>query len=204
MTTLPHFVLFSRSEELAGNGTHDDTQGGSWHFCIKSDDGQVWLEASDFESFISRERLELLAVVRGLEALDQPSIVTLVTPNPQISRSVRQGLDYWRDRNWTWERFGEKVPMSNSDLWIRIDSALQIHEIRCRTYRIDPKQQVVPKPKLELAPKAEPQELKRPTVLLRPVVAATRLAANGLHGAANSLRRWLPESGPNTSSHAPA
>jgi len=203
MNKLPHFVLFSRSEEQAGDGTHDDQQGGSWHFRIKSDDGQVWLEASDFETDVPRDRLELLAVVRGLEALDQPSIVTLITPNPQISRSVRQGLEYWRDRNWMWERFGEKVPMRNSDLWMRIDSAIQIHDIRCRTYRVDPKQQVVPKPKLQLVPQAKTQERKRSGVFVRPVVAATRIAANGLHGAADTLRRWLPES-PSNSSHATA
>lgn len=203
MKKLPHFVLFSRSEEQAGNGKYDDKQGGSWHFRIKSSDGQVWLEASDFESDLPRDRLELLAVVRGLEALEQPSIVTLVTPNPQISRSVRQGLDYWRDRNWMWERFGEKVPMRNSDLWIRIDSAIQIHDIRCRTYRVDAPHQVVPKPKLQMVPQVKPLERKRSGVLLLPVVAATRFAANGLHGAADTLRRWLPESTPN-SSHATA
>ncbi len=202
MTKLPHFVLFSRSEELAGNSPHDDKQGGSWHFRIKSDDGQTWLEASDFEPRISRERLELLAVVRGLEALDQPSIVTLITPNPQISRSVRGGLDYWRDRNWMWERFGEKVPMRNSDLWIRIDSAIQIHDIRCRTYRIDPKQQIAPSHKLKMVPQVKPSERERPRILLRPAIAATRFAANGLNGAADVLRRWLPET--SNSSHAPA
>ena len=130
----PQFVLFSRTVEQASeNGLH----GGSWYFRLESRDGDSSLEAKDFEQGASQERLELLAVVRGLEALDQPSAVTLVTSSRQVSRAVRQGLEYWRSRDWKWERFGQKVPMKNGDLWKRIDAALQIHDVRCRTCRFD-------------------------------------------------------------------
>ena len=57
-------------------------------------------------------------------------------------------MDYWRERNWMWERFGEKVPMRDADLWKRIDNAIQIHDVRCRTHRIDGPQSVIPKPKM--------------------------------------------------------
>lgn len=197
MNRLPHFVLFSRSEEQSDRpmaGQHEkDHQGGSWYFRIQSDDGRVQLEASDREANISRERLELLAVVRGLEAFDQPSSVTLVTTNPQISRSVRQGLDYWRDRNWMWERFGEKVPMTNSDLWQRIDRAIQIHEIRCRTYRMDMPHATVSKPKRQPVQRMKRANARGPQHRFQPIVAATKIAADGLNGMADSLRRWLPE-----------
>lgn len=134
MKSTPQFVLFSRTVEQASeNGLH----GGSWYFRLESRDDDFSLEANDFEHGASRERLELLAVVRGLEALDQPSAVTLVTASRQVSRAVRQGLEYWRSRDWKWERFGEKVPMKNGDLWKRIDAALQIHDVRCRTHRFD-------------------------------------------------------------------
>ena len=39
----------------------------------------------------------LLAVVRGLEALPEPSRVTLVTTSGWIRRGLRFGLDNWRD-----------------------------------------------------------------------------------------------------------
>lgn len=199
MNKLPHFVLFSRSDEQAApseSGAHDtDQQGGSWYFRIQSDDGAIRCEATDVEVGISRERLELLAVVRGLEAFEQPSSVTLVTTNPQISRSVRQGLDYWRDRGWMWERFGEKVPMTNSDLWQRIDRAIQIHEIRCRTYRVDRAHRSVSRPTKPVARRVQAVQPRRPGRLFSaPLVAATRAAANSLHGMADSLRRWIPDS----------
>ena len=169
--------------------------GGSWYFRLQSSDGEEF-EASDVEPDLSRERLELLAVVRGLEALEQPSEVTLVTGSRQISRAVRQGLDYWRQRDWKWERFGEKVPMKNADLWRRIDRALQIHEVSCRTFRIDTPHPATSSPQSE---EASANESERGPVALpfRPVVAATRWMARTMRMSGDALMEMLPESAPN-------
>lgn len=130
VSSRPHFLLFSRAE---WNGSSP----GTWHFVLESVDGQGIVEASDREPGLRRERLELLAVVRGLEALDQPSRVTLVTPSRRIARGFRSGLDEWRTRRWRWERDGRWVPIKNRDLWQRVDRALQFHRVECRTWRFD-------------------------------------------------------------------
>lgn len=195
MSDRAQFTLFCRVHEPPRQHgvrlREIDSQGGRWHFRIQAEDGQVWLEASDMELGISRERLELLAVVRGLEAFDQPSQVTLVTPNPQISRSVRQGLDFWRDRGWMWERFGEKVPMTNRDLWQRVDRALQIHTITSKTYRIDTAHAAPGPYRIGASAIGRRRPLRRP--LVRPLAAATRIAANSLHRIADSLVSWAPD-----------
>ena len=77
-------------------------------------------------------------MVRGLEALDQPSKVTLVTSSGSIRRGLRFGLDLWRQNRWHWERFGKMAPIKNADLWQRIDRALEFHNIECRLVRLDP------------------------------------------------------------------
>ncbi len=86
---------------------------------------------------MSPERLELLAVVRGLEALEQPSKVTLVTTSRVVRRGLRFGLELWRENQWHWERFGRMAPIKNADLWQRVDRALHIHDVSCRTLRFD-------------------------------------------------------------------
>ena len=126
----PHFLLFSES-----HGAHSED--GRWRFLLESTDGETVVEASDVESDLHGERLELLAVVRGLEALDQPSRVTLVTASTRISRGFRFGLDEWRLNQWRWERDGRWVPIKNGDLWRRVDHALKFHEVRCRTLRTE-------------------------------------------------------------------
>jgi ribonuclease HI len=125
----PHFLLFSESNRR-------QTQG-QWRFVLQSIDGADQLEAADEEPSINGERLELLAVVRGLEAIPQPARVTLVTPSKYVNRGMTRGLEEWRTNGWQWEHFGEMVPVKNRDLWQRIDHALTFHQIECRTWRFD-------------------------------------------------------------------
>ena len=128
----PHFLLFSE----AADASEDRPAAGRWRFVLEALDGSTSLEAADEETEVSAERLELLAIVRGLEALDQPSRVTLVTRNRNISRGLRYGLEQWRETDWQWERFGQMMPIKNGDLWKRIDQALSIHAVECRAWKL--------------------------------------------------------------------
>jgi ribonuclease HI len=125
----PHFLLFSESRR--------GVEQGRWRFVLESLDGTDKLEATDIESDVHGERLELLAVVRGLEALSQPSRVTLVTPSRYVDRGLSDGLPEWRSNNWQWEHFGEMAPVKNRDLWQRVDRALEYHQVDCRLRRVD-------------------------------------------------------------------
>ena len=129
---IPDINLFSQGIRESG-GVHER---GRWHFKIETADGKYLLEASDEEPFTG-ERLELMAVIRGLEALNQPSRVNLITSSHQISRGFRLGMKAWRENDWTWERFGKVVPVNNVDLWKRIDHAMRFHIVNCRVWRFD-------------------------------------------------------------------
>ena len=125
----PHYLLFSESCRKSSQG--------QWRFVLQSIDGGDQLEAADAEPNAKGERLELLAVVRGLEALEQPSRVTLVTPSKYVNRGLTYGMEEWRANDWQWEHFGEMVPVKNRDLWQRVDRALVYHRLECRTWRFD-------------------------------------------------------------------
>lgn len=145
----PHVLLFSEatSEPWAGElrgsrvAACDAAKGPErrwcWRFVLRSPEGRTLLDVADREPAVSAERLRLLAVVRGLEALDQPSRVTLVTSSRSIRRGLRFGLELWRENQWQWERFGRMTPIKNGDLWQRIDRALTFHEVHCRLLRVD-------------------------------------------------------------------
>src|SRR5262245_46386406 len=125
----PHFLLQAESRE--------HRQPGDWHFLLQTADGHPEVEVEDSEPAIQGERLELLAVVRGLEAIDLPARVTLFTESDYVRRGIRYGLDDWRANNWHWERHGQMVPVKNGDLWRRLDRALQVHDVECQLLRID-------------------------------------------------------------------
>ncbi|MCA9128661.1 MAG: hypothetical protein KDB22_16355 [Planctomycetales bacterium] len=132
-----HFLLFcdtSIGQSLAREGTASVVTRGSgrWLFVLEQIDGPERLEVADSERGVSAERLALLCVVRGLEALEQPSQVTLITTSRYVMRGLRYGLSSWRETGYMWERFGTRLPIRNADLWQRIDVAMQFHGISCR------------------------------------------------------------------------
>ena len=94
---VPHYLLVS--------GTIETQNRTGWHFTLEPVGGGEVLEASDFEP-LSNARLELLAVVRGLEALDQPSRVTLLTASRSVTKGLRHRLREWKENDWKWERLG--------------------------------------------------------------------------------------------------
>jgi ribonuclease HI len=122
--TLPHYLLHAETYR-AGRG------GPRWKFVLQSVGSEERLTAADSESSARRSRLELLAVVRGLEALDGPSRVTLLTRSRYVSRGIRRQLSQWREHHWQWERFGSMAPIRDYDLWRRIDRALEYHSVEC-------------------------------------------------------------------------
>jgi ribonuclease HI len=135
--TSPHYLLFS---EVTG-GPNSTVGGfrGQWRFVLEAMEGGRRVTAQDAEPGTNESRLELLAVVRGLEALDGPTHVTLITRSQYVSRGLRCGMGEWRQDNWHWERFGQWVPIRDHDLWQRIDRALCFHHVDCRVWNFTDK-----------------------------------------------------------------
>ncbi len=136
----PHYLLFSESQPSPSARTRQASCGspvGLWRFVLETVDGQIRFEAADEETESDSGRLALLAVVRGLESLEQPSRVTIVTTSQYVSRGFLFGLKEWREQAWCWERFGEMTPIRNRDLWQRIDRAMRYHQVECRVWRFD-------------------------------------------------------------------
>lgn len=126
----PHFFLRCEAQV--------EGKRGEWTFALTAADGSAELKACDEEYDVTSERLELLAVVRALEALDQPSTVTITAGARSVRRAVAEGLDAWRDAGWMWECYGEMAPIKNRDLWMRLDRALCFHRLETRrVFRID-------------------------------------------------------------------
>lgn len=131
--TAPHFLLLTQTQP----SPDPEIRGGLWRFVLEQFGSSNRIEVSEVEPGIWGERLQLLAVVRGLEALEQPSRVTLVTPSRFVGNGIRRGLSTWRENRWQWERFGEMTPIKHCDLWKRIDQALQYHQVNCRIWEFE-------------------------------------------------------------------
>jgi ribonuclease HI len=125
----PHYLLLADASE--------PEEPGQWCFVLRESDGSERLVVEDIEPHVRGERLELLTVVRGLEALEQPARVTLITRSTYVREGIRYGLPEWRKNQWRWESFGKMIPVKNCDLWQRVDQALGFHQVECRNWRLD-------------------------------------------------------------------
>ena len=75
----------------------------------------------------TNNRMELMAVIIGLEALTKPCEVTLVSDSKYVTDAFNQHwVDGWLRNNW---RNSQKQPVKNVDLWKRLLAAKQKHEV---------------------------------------------------------------------------
>jgi len=138
-TIKPHYLLFCEGNAGPGFGFPED-DASRWRFVLENVESGHKIEAWDYEEILHPDRISLMAVIRGLEALDQPSKVTLITTNRYVARGLQYGLTEWRDNDFCWEHFGSIQPIRNQDLWRRVDVALKYHEVTCRWMAYDAQQ----------------------------------------------------------------
>jgi hypothetical protein len=113
-----------------------------WQFFWEDLNAGRRFEASDCEPGAGHERLDLLALVRGLESIEGPSRLSLLTTSRYVHQGLVYGLNDWRENGWRWESFGLLVPIKNIDLWQRVDQALQYHQVEASEFCTLPKASV--------------------------------------------------------------
>jgi len=113
---------------LVCEATSESLTRGTWQFTLEQSDGTPVFLADDTDAG-DLNRLTLLAAVRGLESIEGPSSVTLLSNNRYLIRSLSDSLPRWRENNFVWEHFGRRIDVQHADLWRRIDRALSIHRV---------------------------------------------------------------------------
>ncbi|MEM1272676.1 MAG: ribonuclease HI [Pseudomonadota bacterium] len=74
----------------------------------------------------TNNRMELMAAISALEALDRPSKITLVTDSAYVKGGITSWLHAWKKNDW---RTSTKKPVKNEDLWRRLETAAARHDV---------------------------------------------------------------------------
>ena len=86
-------------------------------------------ELSGGERSTTNNRMELTAVIEGLSALKEPCIVELYSDSKYVIDSLEKGwARSWQKRGWV---KSDKTPALNPDLWEKLLSLADLHQIRC-------------------------------------------------------------------------
>ena len=75
----------------------------------------------------TNNRMELMAVIVGLEALTKPCNVTLVSDSKYVTDAFNQHwVEGWIKKGW---KRGKNEPVKNVDLWKRLLEAMKPHKV---------------------------------------------------------------------------
>lgn len=74
----------------------------------------------------TNNRMEMEAVVEGLNALMRPSVVTVYTDSQYVQKGITEWIKGWKARGW---KTAAKKPVKNADLWVKLDEAQARHTV---------------------------------------------------------------------------
>ena len=84
-------------------------------------------ELSGGEDNTTNNRMELTAVIRGLQALKEPCVVELYSDSKYVIDALEKGWAWgWKKRGWI---KSDKKPALNPDLWEQLLALTQKHEV---------------------------------------------------------------------------
>ncbi|HWB08263.1 MAG TPA: ribonuclease HI [Pirellulales bacterium] len=103
---------------------------GGWAFILQHPTSGKELVASGGEPETTNNRMELTAVVRGLEALKRRSAVEILTDSVYVGKGLSEWLPTWKANGWRRREGKSWKPIKNEDLWRELDALLSRHAIR--------------------------------------------------------------------------
>ena len=102
---------------------------GGWGALMQARDGTSVLKERELkggEPQTTNNRMELLAAINALEALDRETEITIVTDSNYVKNGITGWIFGWKKNGW---KNAAKKPVKNEDLWKQLDAAQARHQV---------------------------------------------------------------------------
>jgi ribonuclease HI len=102
---------------------------GGWGALLQAVEGDRVVKERELqggEAATTNNRMELLAAIAALEALERPSRITVVTDSAYVKGGITAWLHSWKRNGW---KTATRKPVKNEDLWRRLDTAAARHDV---------------------------------------------------------------------------
>ncbi len=103
---------------------------GGWAFILRHRATGKELERSGAELETTNNRMELTAVVKGLQALKRPCRVELFTDSVYVGKGLSEWLARWKANGWRRRDGRAFKPIKNEDLWRKLDELTRRHHVK--------------------------------------------------------------------------
>ncbi len=116
----PSVQLFSDGACLGNPGP------GGWAYILRHPSTGKERERSGGDDQTTNNRMELMAVIKGLEALSEPTNVELVGDSQYVLKGISEWMPGWKKKGWK-KKGG---PIMNLELWQRLDKLVMKHNVK--------------------------------------------------------------------------
>jgi ribonuclease HI len=102
---------------------------GGWGVVLVARDGERILKTRELkggEPLTTNNRMELMAAIAALEALERPAAITIVTDSNYLRDGITRWIHGWKQNGW---RTAGKQAVKNEDLWRRLEQASAPHRV---------------------------------------------------------------------------
>jgi ribonuclease HI len=103
---------------------------GGWAYILLHPASGRSLENSGAEPATTNNRMELTGVIEGLATLKRPCRVELVTDSQYVAKGLAEWLPRWKAQGWQRREGRQLKPVSNEDLWRRLDELAARHNVQ--------------------------------------------------------------------------
>ena len=84
-------------------------------------------EIAGGEKSTTNNKMEMMAVIKGLEALKEPCEVEVYSDSAYVVNAIEQGwIESWKKNGW---RKADKKPVKNVDLWEKLLELMDKHKV---------------------------------------------------------------------------
>ncbi len=118
----------TQSVEIYSDGACKGNPGpGGWGVLLRYGKHEKHLYGGERQT--TNNRMELTAVIRGLQGLKRPSQVLIVTDSQYVKNGITQWIHNWKRNGW---KTSSKQAVKNADLWQQLESEVAKHQIEWR------------------------------------------------------------------------
>ena len=97
---------------------------GGWGALLRYGDNERELCGGEHET--TNNRMELMAVIKGLSALQRPCEVRVTSDSTYVLKGIQEWMPNWKKKGW---KTASKKLVKNVDLWQQLDQLVEMHSI---------------------------------------------------------------------------
>ena len=115
----------TQSVEIYSDGACKGNPGpGGWGVLLRYGKHEKQLYGGEPET--TNNRMELMAVIEGLQRLKRSSRVRVVTDSQYVKNGITQWIHNWKRNGW---KTSARQPVKNADLWQALDREVAKHQV---------------------------------------------------------------------------